>query len=96
MSLIFAARSSPINVVPVSYHNKLISNDTNTKFLGMILESSCIWKAHIFQLLPKLSKACYLMRVIKPTMSIETKNCVLLVFSFPHDLQTYILGQLFL
>jgi hypothetical protein len=83
----FAARSIPINVVPVSYHNNLISNDTNTKFLGMVLESSCIWKAHIFQLLPKLSKACYLMRVIKPIMSIKTLRIV--YYLYFHSLTTY-------
>jgi hypothetical protein len=38
----FSARSIPNNVVYVSYHNNFISNNTNTKFLGLVLESSCI------------------------------------------------------
>jgi hypothetical protein len=59
-----------------TYGGEESSNDTNTKFLCMVLESSCIWKAHMFQLLPKSSKACYLMRVIKPIMSIETLRIV--------------------
>jgi hypothetical protein len=45
-----STRSTLNNVVSVSYNNNFISNNTNTKFLGLVLESSCIWKAHIFQL----------------------------------------------
>jgi hypothetical protein len=59
----------------------------NNKFLGMGLESPCIWKVHIFQLLPKSSKACYLMRVIKPIISIETLRIV--YYSYFHSLMTY-------
>jgi hypothetical protein len=49
------------------------------KFLGIL------WKAHIAQLLPKLSKACYLMKAIKPIMPIET---IKIVYYF-HSLLTY-------
>jgi hypothetical protein len=83
----FAARSISINEVRISHHNNFISNNTNTKFLGMVLESSCIWKAHIYQVLTKLSNACYLMRVIKPVMSIETLRIV--YYSYFHSLMTY-------
>jgi hypothetical protein len=31
----------------------------NVKFLGIVIESSCTWKAHLAQLLPKLCKACF-------------------------------------
>jgi retron-type reverse transcriptase len=43
----------------VSYCNNVILNSTNVKFLGIIIESLCTWKAHITQLMPKLCKACY-------------------------------------
>jgi hypothetical protein len=49
---------------------------SNVKFLGVDIESTCTWKMHIAKLLPKLDKACYLMRVIKPIMPIETMKIV--------------------
>jgi hypothetical protein len=51
------------------------------------MESSCTWKAHIAQLLPKLCKACFVMRVIKPVMSIETQKIV--YYAYFHSLMTY-------
>jgi hypothetical protein len=60
---------------------------TKVKFLGIVMESSCTWKVHIVQLLPKLCKACFVMRVIKPIMSTETQTIV--YYSYFHSLMTY-------
>jgi hypothetical protein len=67
----FAAKSTSSEIT-ITYHNNAILSSRNVKFLGIVIESSCTWKAHIAQLLPKLCKACFLMRVIKLIMSIET------------------------
>lgn len=83
----FAAKSSSNKETSVSYHNNTILSSTNVKFLGIVIESSCTWKAHTSQLLPKLCKACYLMRVIKPIMPIETLKIV--YYSYFHSLLTY-------
>jgi hypothetical protein len=48
----------------------------NVKFVGIVIEISCTWKAHIAQLLPKLCYVCFLIKVIKPIMSIETLRIV--------------------
>jgi hypothetical protein len=49
--------------------------------------NSCTWRAHISQLMPKLSKACYSVRVIKPIMPTETLKMV--YYSGFHSLLTY-------
>jgi hypothetical protein len=50
------------------------------------MESSCTWKVHIAQLLPKLCRACFVMRMIKP-MSLVTRKIV--HYSYFHSLMTY-------
>jgi len=49
--------------------NEFILNTSNAKFLGLVIASSLSWKGHITQLIPKLSKACYVLRSIRPFMS---------------------------
>ena len=46
-----------------------ILNTLNTKFLGLVLANSLSWKDHITQLISELSKACYVLRCIRPFMS---------------------------
>jgi hypothetical protein len=81
----FAVKSTSSEIT-VSYNNNAILSSLNVKFLGIVIESSCTWKAHIAQLLPKLCKACFLMRVTKPIMSIETLKIV--CSSYFHSLMT--------
>jgi hypothetical protein len=56
------------------------------KFLGIVIENSCTWKAHIAQLLPEFYKACFLIRVTKLIMSTETLKIV--YYSYFHSLMT--------
>jgi hypothetical protein len=83
----FNLQQSLLLEISVSYHNNAILSSLNVKFLGIVIKSSCTWKAHIAQLLPKLCKACFLMRVIKPFMSTETLKIV--YYSYFHSLMTY-------
>ncbi|PNF20902.1 hypothetical protein B7P43_G11183 [Cryptotermes secundus] len=83
----FAAKSCPNTGVMVNYCNNVIPNSTEVKFLGIIVESTCTWKAHISQLIPKLCKACYSMRVIKPIMPTETLKMI--YYCYFHSLLTY-------
>jgi hypothetical protein len=72
----FVAKSSLNTETIVSYGNKVIPNSNEVKFLGIVLTSTCTWKVHISQLMPKLCKACYSMRVIKPIMPTETLKMI--------------------
>jgi hypothetical protein len=72
----FRTKTDPHNEVIIGYDNNYISNNIDTKFLGIIIDSSLNWKAHILQLLKKLSKACYTMRFLIPIMSFDTLKCV--------------------
>ena len=65
----FMTKNTPTREISVSYNNMLILNTLNTKFLGLVVTNFLSWKDHITQLTPKLSKACYVLRCIRPFMS---------------------------
>ena len=69
------------------YNNKFISVSTNTKFLGIIIENTLPWKAHVDQLLPKLCVACCAIKTVKPFMCQENLKSV--YYSYSHSLITY-------
>jgi hypothetical protein len=83
----FRTKADSCNEISLSYHNNFISNNTNTKFLGIIIDSSLTWKTHLSQLLPKLSRACYIMRNLKPIMSSDFLKMV--YYSYFHSIFAY-------
>ena len=56
------AKNSSFLDINIGFNNKLITNIYNTKFLGIVTESTLSWKANINQILPKLRSACYAIR----------------------------------
>ena len=72
---------------PIGYNNNFISNSTSTKFLGVIIENTLSWKAHIDHFLPKTCMACYSVAMIKPFMCQE--NLKSIYYLYFHSLMTY-------
>jgi hypothetical protein len=72
----FTLKGTVLHEVSIGYNNNFISNSTNTKFLGVIIENTLSWKAHIDHLLSKLCLACYGVRTIKPFMCQENLTSV--------------------
>jgi hypothetical protein len=83
----FMTKDTHINEIPISYKNTFILNTSNTKFLGLVIANSLSWKDHITQLIPKLSKACYVLRNIRPFMSQDALKTV--YHSYLHSLISY-------
>ena len=49
----------------VKYEHKNISNSTETKFFGLIINETLSWNQHIDQIVTKLCSACYASRNLK-------------------------------
>jgi hypothetical protein len=49
----------------IEHNNKLITNISNLKFLGIMIDNTSSWKGHIDKLVPRLSQACYVIRSVK-------------------------------
>jgi hypothetical protein len=86
-------KNTPTRDISISYNNTLVSNTSNTQFLGLVITDSLSWKDHTTQLIPKLSKACYKLRCITPFMSLNAMKSV--YHSYFHSLLNYgiILGE---
>jgi hypothetical protein len=67
--------------------NNRISNNSYTKFLGLIVDNALSWKLHIEQLINKLSTACYVIRSVKPC--INTNAIITIYHSLFHAVMTY-------
>jgi len=73
--------------IQITTSNSIITNINSTKFLGLTIDSILSWREHISCLTPKLNKACYAIRVIKPFM---TQNVLRTVyFSDFHSVMSY-------
>jgi hypothetical protein len=53
-----------------------ISNTSETKFLGLIIDDTLSQKQHIDQLIKKMSTAYYALRYVKYSLPIETLNII--------------------
>ena len=101
--IIFEFEQNPIRTVydkkhsykgDICYNNTHISKTSNTKFLGLLITDSLSWKDHITQLIPKLSKACYILRCITIYVSGGIEECIPFLLSLPPQLRNNFLGQL--
>jgi hypothetical protein len=77
----------------IGLSHKQIFNSNCTKFLGLIIDNKLSWKNHIDYLTTKLSTTCFIMRVIKPLMSLNTLKMI--YFSYIHSVMTYGITSIF-
>jgi len=47
------------NELVIAHNNKLITNTSNLKSLGIMIDTTLSWKGHIDKIVPRLSQACY-------------------------------------
>jgi hypothetical protein len=83
----FITKNTPIREISISRNNKFILNTLSTKFLGLVCANSLSWKDHITQLIPKLSKACYVLTCIRPFLSQDALKTA--YHSYFHSLISY-------
>jgi hypothetical protein len=72
--------------VPV-LDNKLIEEVEANKFLGLQTDNNLTWKKHTEYIIPKLSSACFAMRIAIPLMTIDTLKLV--YFAYFHSVLSY-------
>jgi hypothetical protein len=67
--------------------NTVITNINHTKFLGLIIDSTLPCKDHVTEIIPKLNKACYIVRTVTFLRSPEVLRMV--YFSYFHSIMSY-------
>jgi hypothetical protein len=56
--------------------NKQILSVNTETFLGLVIDDNLSWRSHIDLMIPKLNKASYVIRVLKPLLSLECLKMV--------------------
>jgi hypothetical protein len=74
-------------VMKLNYQGNYVKSSSHTKFLGLIIDDSLLWKAHIEQMMSKLNRACFIIRKIQAIMSTETLRMV--YFAYVHSIMSY-------
>jgi len=84
----FVTKNSSSVDFNIMYGNNKIANVYNTKFLGLTLDNTLSWRTHIDTvIIPKLSSACFALRVVKPFLSQDSLKMV--YYSYFHSIMTY-------
>jgi hypothetical protein len=81
------AKSNSFIDIVIGYNHKLFTSTSNTNFLGIVIQNSLSWKAHVDQLVLEMCTACYAIRAIKPFMSLDTLKLV--YYSYFHSVMNY-------
>jgi len=72
----FYTKIGQIMDLEVRYENKQITAVNNIKFFGLLIDSSLSWKQHIDSIIPKLNRACFAIRRVKPYMALEALKTI--------------------
>jgi hypothetical protein len=83
----FTSSNSQNGTFQIAYQNMILSGVDNTKFLGLQLDKRINWKNHIYEILPKLSSACYLLRRMYPHFNEVTLKMI--YFAYFHSVMEY-------
>jgi len=73
--------------IKIVVSNSIITNVNSTKFLGLTIDNTLLWKEHIADVTSKLNGACYALRAIKPFMTLDVLRMV--YFSYFHSIMSY-------
>jgi len=73
--------------VKPNYQGNCIKSSSNTKFLGLTIDDAQSCKAHIDQMMSRLNRACFVIRMIQAIMSLETLRMV--YFAYIHSIISY-------
>jgi len=83
----FNTKNSWDYYLKLNYQGNYVTSSSNTVFLGLIIDDSLSWKAHIDKMMSKLNTGCFVIWTIQAIMSPETLRMV--YFAYIHSIMSY-------
>jgi hypothetical protein len=83
----FATKTKFLDIINIENDKKLITQANFVKFLGITVDNTLSWKQHIDAIIPKLNKACYIIRRLKLYLSNTALKMV--YHAFFHSVMSY-------
>jgi hypothetical protein len=65
----FITKNTLLNNINIEYDDKMIIQVNSVKFWGITVDNTLSWKQHIDAVIPKLNKACDIIRRLKLYLS---------------------------
>jgi hypothetical protein len=73
--------------IQIKYNNKTTVNTIELNFLQLMLHNIMSWKSHTDIMTSKLNKACYMVRVLRPFLSLDSLKII--YNAYFHSVITY-------
>jgi hypothetical protein len=83
----FTSKANKETKMQILCSSKAIATIKSIKFLGLTLDTALNWKHHISELIPRLNRACFAIRSIKPFMSLNVLRST--YFLYAHSIISY-------
>jgi hypothetical protein len=71
----------------IGFEDKHILNSNTITFLGLTIDNLLTWQSHIDKLTSKMNSATYILRMLKPLLTIQNLRAV--YFSYVHSIISY-------
>jgi len=68
----FKSKNTFTTTININYNNKIKSHNTNLKFLGLVFDNTVSWKCHVEIITLKLYQACFMIRITRSILSLES------------------------
>jgi hypothetical protein len=83
----FITKNTVLNNINIQYDNKMMIKANSVKFLGITVDNTLSLKQHIDAIIPKLNKACYIIRGLK--LYLFSTALKMVYFAFFHSVMSY-------
>jgi hypothetical protein len=83
----FVTKNKISNNINIEYDNKMLIHSNFVKFLDTTVDNTLSWKQHIDTIIPKLNKACFIIRRLKLYLSNYALKMV--YYAFFHSVMSY-------
>lgn len=68
----FKPKNTSTTAININYSNKVKSHNKNVKFLGLVIDSTLSWKSHVEMMTLKLNEACFMIRITRSILLLES------------------------
>ena len=89
----FLAKIGSLNEINIEYDNKLVWNNSNLEFIGIIVDSTLSWKIHKDTVPLKLIQASYIVRRTKPYFFRDVLKMIYYVFLLIYVVRSDFVGK---
>jgi hypothetical protein len=76
-----------LDKLDIGYDNKTVEEALTTNYFGLQIVNNFSWKKYIEYIIPKLSSACFVMRIVTPLLKVDTLKLV--YFEYLHSIKSH-------